>query len=66
MHILIAVGLAVLVAVVTWAGIQAYLPGALRGEEGAASRLGFWLGTAAGLAVGGIIQATTIVIARSL
>lgn len=60
MALFMAVGLAILVAVMTWAGIQAYLPGALRGDEAAASRLGFWLGLAAGLAVGGIIFATTI------
>lgn len=59
-----AVGFGVAVAALIWVGIQAHLPGALRGDEGAASRLGFWLGAAASLAVGGIILALTVATAR--
>jgi hypothetical protein len=62
--VIIAVGFGVAVAALTWVGTQAHLPAALRGDEGAASRLGFWLGLAAGLAVSGIILTVTLAVAR--
>jgi hypothetical protein len=62
--LILAVAFGAIVAVLIWIGTQAHLPGALRGEEGAASRLGFWLGAAGGLAVVGTILTVTLATAR--